>query len=119
MIDSRLVNYINSQLSKGASLEQIRQKLISSGWQDYQIRLATEWAMQQIIPQTRGATQQINPAVELSAQRTISNSMQTFPSYQESVKKSSNLWILLASGIVLTVGGVLALIILIIKEIVT
>ncbi|MFH0868521.1 MAG: hypothetical protein V1831_04365 [Candidatus Woesearchaeota archaeon] len=97
MTDSRLVNYIKSQLSKGASLEQIRQILIFTGWYDYQI----------------------NPAVELATQQTISNNMQTFPSYRESVKESSNLRILLASGTILISGGVLALIILIIQEIVT
>ncbi|MFH0805436.1 MAG: hypothetical protein V1901_00915 [Patescibacteria group bacterium] len=96
MADSRLVNYIKSQLSKGASLEQIRQILIFTGWRDYQI----------------------NPAIELATQQTTSNNMQTFSPYQESVKKSSNSWMLLASGIILIASGVLILIILIVKEIV-
>ncbi len=104
MVDPRLVNYIKSQLSKG-SLEQIRQILISRGWPDYQIKPAIELATQQVDSAVRGFEHQIN-----------FNPTQTSQSYQEPVKeKSSKLWILLASGIVLIAGGVLTLIVLIIK----
>lgn len=41
MADQRLVNYIKSEFSRGISLEQIKQNLISQGWSDYDINEAT------------------------------------------------------------------------------
>ncbi|MCH8328795.1 MAG: hypothetical protein IIB81_00190 [Nanoarchaeota archaeon] len=97
MEDARLIAYIKLQLSKGVSLEQIRQKLISVGWQEYYI----------------------NQAIGLVKQQTESNEGQTQPSYKEIPKESSNSWILLASGVFLIISGILTLSVLVIKEMIT
>jgi hypothetical protein len=40
MINQRLIDYINSALSKGISLKRIRQNLISNGWSPYDVESA-------------------------------------------------------------------------------
>ena len=92
MVDIKLVNYIKSQLLRGKSENQIKDVLISSGWKISDINLAVMMAT----PQSTNKYQQ---------------------TYQKSANQSSNLWMLLALGIIFVVGGVLTIIVLIVKAI--
>ncbi len=46
MTDGRLINWINSQLSKGLFPDQIKQNLLARGWSDYDIDEAIKAANQ-------------------------------------------------------------------------
>jgi len=86
MVDQRLVNYIKSEISKGTSLEQIKQRLLSRGWSEYDINEALSLAMQQ----------------------------RTFPTipkptiYKQPTKKSSKLWIIVLVVAIIIIAGVFA-----------
>ena len=90
MVDPKLVNYIKTQLSIGTSVDQIKNLLISRGWK---------------IPDINLACMIVTPQSTYKYQQT----------YQKSTNQSSKLWMLLALGIIFVVGGVLALIFLIVK----
>ena len=92
MVDPKLVNYIKTQLSRGTSVDQIKELLISRGWKIPDIFLA----------------------ITMATQQSTNNYQQT---YQKSANQSSNLWMLLALGIIFVVGGVLTMIVLIVKAI--
>jgi len=92
MVNTKLVNYIKSQLLRGASEDQIKEVLISVGWK---------------IPDVNLAAMMITPQSTNSSQQT----------YQKSANQSPNLWMLLALGIIFVVGGVLTIIVLIVKTI--
>ena len=87
MADQRLVDYIKSELSRGTSLNQIRQSLLSQGWSDYDIYEAVDLATQQrTFPATSKPTM-----------------------YEEPTKKSSKLWIISVLVVItLIIGGVFA-----------
>lgn len=90
MVDAKLFSYMKTELSKGFSVDQIKKKLISSGWNVDDVELAVLDAKSQ----------------------PINNFQQTF---QKSDNQSSKLWLLLASGITFVAVGLLTMIILIAK----
>lgn len=93
MVDQRLVDYIKSELSRGASLQQIKQNLISHGWLESDINEAVSLAI--AVPTTPMYT------------------MPTTPMYKELIKKTSKqktskLWIIPVLVIIVVIGGVFA-----------
>lgn len=84
MIDQRLVNYIKLELSKGISLNQIKQKLLSKGWLNYDI----------------------DKAINLATQN-ISSAIPTYNSYKESSPKPHKFWIFFVLiGVFLIAAGI-------------
>jgi len=79
MVDQRLVDYIKFELSRGTSLQQIKQDLLSQGWSDYDV----------------------DEAVSLATQR------RTLPN-EEPVRKFSKLWIISILIVIVVSGGVFA-----------
>ncbi len=94
MVDQRLINYIKSELSRGTSLNKIKQRLLSQGWSNYDINNAISLATQQ----------KTFPTIPTSS----------LSSYEESVKKSK-FWIILVLGVVI-IGGAFTFFMLTEKE---
>ncbi len=80
MVDSRLVNYVKAELSKGVSLEQIKQNLLPQGWSEEEINEAINSAKQGGTP-----TPQSSP--------------------QKEPNKSSKLWIIIGVIVILIIGA--------------
>lgn len=97
MANQKLVNYIKSELSRGVSLEQIKEVLISVGWSDYDV----------------------NEAVNLATQQKTFPTAPKAPIYIEPTKKSSNkFWIIpiIVIVIIVIIGGIFAFFIIRKKE---
>ena len=75
MVNPRLVNYIKTQLSRGFSVDRIKEALVSKGWKIQDVSLA----VMMVKPQSTNNHQ---------------------PTYQKPDNQSSNLWMLLAFGII-------------------
>lgn len=94
MVDQRLVDYIKSELSRGNSLQQIKQNLLTRGWPNYDVNEAVSFATEQ----------------------------KTFPSSQTPIKtgkptkKYSILLIILVLIVVIIIGGGFAFLMLTGKE---
>lgn len=71
MANQQLIDYINLALSKGFSLTQIKQKLVSTGWSGYDVDMAISQvhAPMPQIPIYRPATETQQPSVEADTEK--------------------------------------------------
>jgi hypothetical protein len=132
LADPRLINYIQASLAKGFSREQLRQTLISVGWNEFVVDDALNQVLQQQTPQqvqpqsppqqnmaqqtpqTRvnlakaRFTPRANPLTTSPLQNLQQNAQQTNPFvYQEQKKKTPlYIYIIIIVAVLLVLGGI-------------
>lgn len=95
MIEQRLVDYIKTNLSKGFSLEQVKKKLLASGWPEYDVNEAINLSQQETSSPTIKPTTKTSKPVNSPIKKPVK-------------KSSKTLWVVLIIIIVLIGGGIFA-----------